>query len=148
MNIFLSRYLNNIDKKGRVSVPASYRSILSELDFKGVVLYPSFRNASIEACSLQRLEHLSKIIDSLDPYSQERDAFETIMLGEAVQLNFDGEGRIIIPKELLQYADISTQACFIGKGTIFEIWNPEKLKTHLSCSREIAQNNRLTLKNI
>lgn len=148
MNIFLSKYLNNIDKKGRISVPASYRVVLSGQLFNGIIAYPSFRNKCIEACSLSRLEELGRIIENLNPYSEERDAFESIILGEAVQLPFDGEGRIIIPKTLLDHACISQQACFIGKGQVFEIWQPESLDSYLSSARQIAQNNRLTLKNI
>ncbi|HJD57559.1 MULTISPECIES: division/cell wall cluster transcriptional repressor MraZ [Rickettsieae] len=148
MNIFLSKYINNLDKKGRVSVPASYRAALSSQSFNGVIVYPSFRNKCIEACSLKRLEELSQMIQTLDPYSEERDAFETIILGEAIQLAFDGEGRVILPKSLIEHSDISEQVCFVGKGLVFEIWQPQNFETYLSSARQIAQNNRLTLKNI
>ncbi|WP_341752940.1 MULTISPECIES: division/cell wall cluster transcriptional repressor MraZ [unclassified Candidatus Tisiphia] len=148
MNIFLSKYINNLDKKGRVSVPASYRVALSSQSFNGVIVYPSFRKKCIEACSLKRLEELSQMIQTLDPYSEERDAFETIILGGAIQLTFDGEGRVILPKSLIEHSDISEQVCFVGKGLVFEIWQPQNFETYLSSARQIAQNNRLTLKNI
>lgn len=148
MNIFLSKYINNIDKKGRVSIPASYRLALSSQSFNGIIAYPSFRNKCIEGCSLKRLEELSQIIQTLDPYSEERDAFEAIILGEAIQLSFDSEGRVILPKSLIDHAGISDQACFVGKGLVFEIWQPQNFETYLSSARQIAQSNRLTLKNI
>lgn len=148
MNIFLSKYINNLDKKGRVSIPASYRLALSSQSFNGIIAYPSFRNQCIEGCSLKRLEELSQIIQTLDPYSEERDAFETIILGEAIQLSFDSEGRVILPKSLIDHAGISDQACFVGKGLVFEIWQPQNFETYLSSARQIAQDNRLTLKNI
>ncbi|MCC8399848.1 MAG: division/cell wall cluster transcriptional repressor MraZ [Rickettsia endosymbiont of Platyusa sonomae] len=148
MNIFLSKYINNLDKKGRVSVPASYRAALSSQSFNGVIVYPSFRNKCIEACSLKRIEELSQMIQALDPYSEERDAFETIILSEAIQLTFDSEGRVILPKSLIEHSDISDQVCFVGKGLVFEIWQPQNFEIYLSSARKIAQNNRLTLKNI
>ncbi len=147
MNIFLSKYINKIDKKGRVSVPAGYRSVLASERFNGVVVYPSFKNRCIEACSMSRLEELSKIIQNLDPYSEERDAFETIILGEAVQVQFDNEGRVILPSYLMEQVGISEQACFVGKGLVFEIWHPEYFDQHLSAVREIAKVNKLVLKN-
>lgn len=107
-----------------------------------------FRNKCIEACSLKRLEELSQMIQTLDPYCEERDGFETIILGEAIQLAFDGEGRVILPKSLIEHSDISDQACFVGKGLVFENWQPQNFETYLSSARQIAQNNRLTLKNI
>lgn len=148
MGIFLSKYINNLDKKGRVSVPASYRLALADQAFSGIIAYPSFRNKCIEACSLKRLEELSQIIQTLAPYSEERDAFETIILGEAIQLSFDGEGRIVMPKSLIDHANISEQICFVGKGVTFEMWQPQNFEVYLTAAREIANANRLTLKNI
>ena len=45
--MFLSTYENKLDKKGRVSVPSSFRSYLSNLGYNGVVCYPSFNNFEI-----------------------------------------------------------------------------------------------------
>lgn len=148
MKIFLSRYLNNIDKKGRVSVPASYRATVHHPDFSGIVVYPSIKHRCIEACGIERLEQLSQIIQNLDPYSEERDAFETIILGGSMQLSFDSEGRVILPKHLMEYAGLDEQASFIGKGLVFEIWNPSTLDQHLESAKVIAQNNRHLLKNM
>ena len=148
MNIFLSKYINNIDAKGRVSVPSTFRSVLQSEAFSGIIAYPSFRNKCIEACSISRLTQLSEIIQDLDPYSEERDAFETIILGEAIQLPFDKEGRIILTKSLMEHASISNQASFIGKGQVFEIWQPESFENYLTTAKKTAQNNRLTLKNV
>jgi MraZ protein len=56
--MFLSTYENRIDKKGRVSVPASFRSYLSNLGYNGVVCFPSFNNQSIEAWTQDRIEKM------------------------------------------------------------------------------------------
>ena len=62
--MFLSIYENKLDKKG-VSVPASFRSYLSNLGYNGVICYPSFNNQSIEAWPQDRIEKISNSIDSL-----------------------------------------------------------------------------------
>lgn len=146
MQIFLSKYLNKIDKKGRVSIPPNYRMILNNQN--GLIIYPSIKHKCLEACSVNRLEELSKIIQNLDPYSEERDAFETIILGESVHLPFDKEGRTIIPKSLADYANLSDRGYFVGKGLVFEIWNPSDFDKYLSKASEVAKNNRHMLKNI
>jgi MraZ protein len=148
MKIFLSKYLGNIDKKGRISVPSSYRMVLGTGSGPGLIVYPSIKHQCLEACSLERLENLSKIIENLDPYSEERDAFETTILGESIHLAFDSEGRIILPKSLTDYASIDDQAYFIGKGLVFEIWNPSKFDLYLKDAKNIAKANRGLLKNI
>ncbi len=147
MNIFLSKYQNKIDKKGRVSIPSAFRSVLSEDKFNGIIIYPSFKNNCIEACSMARLQEIYGIIQKLDPYSEERDAFETIVMGESIQLQFDNEGRVIIPAHLMQQVGITEQAVFVGKGLIFEIWEPVAFDTHLKTAQAVAQSNRFILKN-
>ena len=64
--MFLSTYENKLDKKGRVSVPASYRSYLSNLGSNGVICYPSFNNQSIEVWPQDRIEKISNTIDNLN----------------------------------------------------------------------------------
>ena len=61
--MFLSSYENKIDKKGRVSVPATFRSHLNSLGYNGFISYPSFNYAALEACSQDRIEKLSNTIE-------------------------------------------------------------------------------------
>jgi MraZ protein len=148
MNLFLSTYANSVDKKNRISIPSSYRSILSKEAYNGVIAYPSIKHQAIELSGYDRIVEMSKIIQSLDIYSKERDAFETVILGEAVHLPFDSEGRVIIPNKLKEYANIEEQAFFIGKGLVFELWNPLNFADHTNNAKKIAHENRLLLKNL
>src|SRR4051812_17549324 len=124
MALFLSTYVNKLDKKGRISVPAPFRTVLAEQKFAGIVAYGSFINPCIEGCGFDRIERLSASIDALDPYSDERDAFATTILGGSMQLAFDSEGRVFLPESLIELARIVDQAVFVGKGATFEIWEP------------------------
>ena len=123
--MFLSTYENKLDKKGRVSVPASFRSHLSSLGYNGVICYPSFNNSSIEACSQDRIEKISSAIDSLNPFEEKRDYFATSVLSESVNLQFDTEGRILLTDKLLKHANIKNSILFVGLGKTFQIWSPK-----------------------
>ena len=85
---------------------------------------------------------LKGMLDSLDPYSEERDAFATAILGGSYQLSFDSDGRILLPELLIEKAKLSEQALFIGKGETFEIWNPKVFGDFSEKAREIAKANR------
>ena len=74
--MFLSSYENKLDKKGRVSVPATFRSHLSSMGYNGFICYPSFNHNALEACSQDRIEKLSNTIDTLNPFEKK----ETISL--------------------------------------------------------------------
>lgn len=145
MALFLSTYQNKIDKKGRISVPAPFRAVLAKEDFQGIIAYSSFVNPCIEACGVQRIARLNASIDSLDPFSAERDAFATSILGGSVQIAFDGEGRVMLPQELLDTAKITDLATFVGKGETFEIWNPKQFAEYAERARALAKNARATL---
>ena len=144
--MFLSTYENKLDKKGRVSVPASFRSYLSNLGYNGVICYPSFNNQSIEAWPQDRIEKISNAIDSLNQFEEKRDFFATAVLSESVNLQFDGEGRISLSSKLLKHAKIKKDMIFVGQGKTFQIWEPgifEKFKTN---ARKKSNLNRASLK--
>lgn len=146
MALFLSTYTNKIDKKGRVSVPSQFRTVLAKGEYVGIIAYPSFINDCIEACSMERIERLSNGIDNLDPFSDERDAFATAILGGSMQLAFDGEGRIMLPQKLIEVAKLNDSAVFVGKGATFEIWSPELFTDYSDKAREFAKRQRGSLR--
>jgi MraZ protein len=146
MALFLSTFEKQIDKKGRVSVPPTFRAVLAAQSFNGMIAYSSFVHPCIEACGMERLEKLNARIETLDPFSEERDAFATAILGGAMQLGFDGEGRVVIPEALLTKAGITSIGIFIGKGATFEIWSPAQFTKHEAATRELALARRLSLK--
>jgi MraZ protein len=130
MALFLSTTINKIDKKGRISVPASFRAALQLQDFSGVVLFRSLIHPILEGCSYDRMVQLSQHHDNLNFETAAHNNYHSIIFAEAQLLNFDAEGRISIPQDLLDYANISDQIAFVGRGTTFELWNPEQVKKH------------------
>ena len=144
--MFLSTYENKLDKKGRVSVPASFRSHLSNLGYNGVICYPSFNNSSIEACSQDRIEKISLAIDSLNPFEDKRDYFATSVLSESISLNFDSEGRVSIPEKLLKHAKIKSNIVFVGLGKVFQMWDPKLFENFKSVAKKKSYINRSALK--
>ena len=144
--MFLSTYENKLDKKGRVSVPASYRSYLSSLGYNGVICYPSFNNQSLEACAQDRIEKISNTIDALNPFEEKRDIFATSVLAESVNLQFDTEGRISIPHKLLKHTKIKSSILFVGQGKTFQIWEPNAYEKFRIQAKRKANLNRSSLK--
>lgn len=146
MSLFLSTYYNKIDKKGRISVPATFRAALQTQSFHGIIAYSSFVNPCIEACGMDRIEMLARRIETLDPFSDEHDAFSTTILGGSIELPFDGEGRVVLPEKLLAQAGLDDRAVFVGKGKTFEIWEPAQFETYAQRLRETAREKRLALR--
>ena len=144
--MFLSTYENKLDKKGRVSVPASFRSHLSNLGYNGVVCYPSFNNQSIEAWPQDRIEKISNTIDALNPFEEKKDYFATSILSESINLQFDSEGRISLTPKLLKHAKIKSNIVFVGLGKVFQMWDPSSFEKFKSVARKKSYINRSALK--
>lgn len=139
---FVGTYVNRVDRKGRVSVPAEFRAALAEDAFPGVVCLPAFTHAALEGGGLDLLEQAEALIDGLDPYAPERDAFSIAILAEARKLTFDAEGRILLPEEFRAHAGITEQAAFAGLGGRFHIWEPSAFEAMRAEARQIALEKR------
>jgi MraZ protein len=144
--LFLSTFTNKVDAKGRVSLPSQFRSSLIIDKSAVAIVYESFINDCVEGCDLERIQRLSGSIDELDPFSEERDAFATVVLGGSIQLSIDGDGRIILPENLLKKAKIKDSAVFVGKGPTFEIWEPSQFAQYLAKAKDEAKAKRNLLR--
>ena len=144
--MFLSSYENNIDKKGRVSVPASFRAYISNLGYNSVICFPSFNNQSIEAWPQDRIEKISNSIDNLNPFDEKRDYFATSVLAESINFQFDSEGRISLTEKLLKHAKIKKSMVFVGQGKTFQIWEPTTFEKFKINARKKSNLNRASLK--
>jgi MraZ protein len=136
---FLSTFVNKVDRKGRVSVPAPFRAALQGEAFQGIVAYPSLSDPAIDAFGRGVLEEMSR--RRLDRTMEGGD-FEAALLGGggddlvdtimamAHELPFDGEGRIVLP------APLAERAAFVGRGARFQIWSPEAFEAHQASAVE------------
>ena len=143
--MFLSSYENKIDKKGRVSVPATFRSHLGSLGYNGFVTYPSFNHQALEACSQDRIEAFQHYEFSKSFEEKKRFFFATSILSECENLQFDTEGRISLSEKLFNHAKIKSNVLFVGLGKTFQIWEPI-ISINLKILLEKAYKNRSNLK--
>ncbi len=134
---FLSTFVNKIDRKGRVSVPAPFRAALSNENFQGVIVYPSLTETAIDGFGRATLEDLNRrrMERTLEDGDFERallggDTVIDTIMAMAHELPFDGEGRIVLPASLSGPIGITDRATFVGRGTRFQIWAPDAFEQH------------------
>ncbi len=144
---FLSTVTNRIDRKGRVSIPAPYRAALTTPDFAGVVVFPHFGEPCLRGLSYPHLLNMAAGLDSQhELFSSEYDAFATAIFSECRTLEWDAEGRIVLPTDFLEHAGLSEEACFVGKSGWFEIWDPTAYAPIRASARALAKSKPLTVK--
>jgi MraZ protein len=146
MTLFLSTYVNKLDKKGRVSVPASFRLALTGQAFPGIVAFRSYKLPTIEGMGIDRMQRLSDSVDQLDLFSDAQDDLAATIFADSHMLSFDGDGRIILSSLLLDHAQIKDAIAFVGRGATFQIWNPDAFQSHQQKARQRVQDKQATLK--
>mgnify|MGYP001215499300 CR=1 FL=1 len=144
--MFLSTTTNKVDRKGRVSVPAAFRTVLARQSFQGIVALPSFKHPAVQCGGIDWMEKLGAGVDAYDMFSDEHDTLTAALFANAQQLAFDGEGRVILPEPLIDHAGLSDKAAFVGRGPLFEIWNPEAFADYQSEAVRQAAEKGLTLR--
>ncbi len=142
MPLFLSTFVNKIDKKGRVSVPASFRSALAGADWSGTILYRSHVVPALVGADLAYMERYSEQFDELMSMDDPEQALAARILADSRQIPFDPEGRIVIPQDLLEHAGVTTEVAFVGRGKTFQVWEPEAYRQQEAQVMSVVQQNR------
>jgi MraZ protein len=143
--LFLSTFVNKVDRKGRVSVPATFRAALAPQAFQGIVAYRSFTMACVEGCGMDFMERLSDSTQDFAAFSAEQEDLSALIFADARQLAWDAEGRIVLPEDLIAHTGLSEAAAFVGKGQTFQLWEPEAYRAVEADIRARALKSRPTL---
>ena len=147
---FLSTSTNKVDRKGRVSVPASFRAAASTPSFNGIVVRtPLDDKPYIEGEDITYTEAFADDLhDNFDLDDEEQMAMATEYLASAEQLQFDPEGRVTLPAYLREHAGIETHAMFVGIGKTFQIWEPKAFEEHKARQRDLARQAKAKMKSM
>lgn len=145
MKLFLSTTVNKVDRKGRVSVPAAFRTALASNATPGVFLFPSFTSPAVLGMGSDEMERIAGGAASFNAFSPESDDLTQLIFATAHHLTWDDTGRILLPAELREHAGISDQAAFVGGGSRFEIWHPETQRAALDEARQRAVEKGLSI---
>lgn len=122
MSGFLGSYRHQIDEKGRLSLPASFRRdatdqplVLVQVHADALTLYPAATWTEVE----ERLRELLRLQPASRPY----------VLGvtaNAVEVVPDRQGRILIPQRLLESVGLQNSALLVGVIDRVEVWDPSR----------------------
>lgn len=126
MTTFLSSFENNIDKKSRVSIPASFRAELANQSRQNIVIYKAINENFLFAWSYDDFLEFAQKIKKLPAMSKQRQRLSRTILAAAKPVQIDADGRIILPENFAQSLKLDGKVMFAGQGEYFTIWNPEE----------------------
>jgi MraZ protein len=132
MDRFVSNVTLRLDSKGRVSIPASFRSVLARDGFDGLYCYPALDRSAIDAGGNALMAEIEAVIARYAPFSEEREQFALALYGTSETLKIDGEGRVSLSEALKRHAGITEAVAFVGLGHKFQIWEPGRFQNELA----------------
>jgi len=143
---FVGTHQGRLDAKGRISIPAEFRTVLKNGD--GVVrliLRPSHNHTCIEGWPPAMFEALSAPLQKFDMFSPEQDDLAAVLFATAHPVEADKEGRIVLPEMLKEHAGLTDAVTFRGLGRTFQIWEPKAGERWLAAALERVKSRGLTL---
>lgn len=114
-----------LDAKGRLAVPTRYRGRIEERCGNQTVVTVD-RDHCLLVYPLPEWEEIERRIARLPTLNRQVRRLQRLMLGHATEVELDGQGRILLSKELRDFAAIDRQVMFIGQGNKFEIWDEQR----------------------
>lgn len=128
---FIGEHTKSVDAKGRISIPAQFRKAISPEANETFVVSKGY-----EGClAVRPLDEWNRFTDGLRTLSsdqRETRRYLRSVVAQASEGKLDGQGRIIIPKKLLDHAGVKSQAIVIGVLDKIEIWNPEQYEEYMT----------------
>lgn len=121
---FVASQTNKIDAKGRVSVPAGIRNLITASGAQSFYAMKSLKDPCLEAFTAERMAAIHRQIAELNVTTDQRRSLQQAYFGGSFEISMDSEGRINLPEALASFAGIDGQVHFVGAGSRFELWNP------------------------
>lgn len=146
MTQFLGTHQNRLDAKGRVSVPAAFRTALRGSDgVAALVLRRSHKHPCIEAWPRSVFDALDAPVERMDLFSDDQEDFATSLYSDAYPVEADKEGRIVLPEDLKLHAALTDAVTFMGMGRTFQIWEPAAADRRRAVARERTRSRNISL---
>lgn len=130
MDRFLSSAVNRIDAKGRVSVPAHFRSAVQKRGYTELYALRCLDIPAMDVGGLDLLDRYERRIAQKDPFLQTSDDMSFFCHGDGTFLKLDQDGRITVTDFMREHIGISNEVAFVGRGSFFQMWEPGRLAAY------------------
>ncbi|MCD4549235.1 MULTISPECIES: division/cell wall cluster transcriptional repressor MraZ [unclassified Schaalia] len=129
--MFLGTYEPKLDDKGRVILPARFRA-----DMEGGIVLTRGQERCIYAFPAHEFENMTADLRRAPLSSKQARDWIRVMLSGAYKEMPDKQGRIVVPSDLRNYANLGRELIVIGAGSRAEIWNAEAWHEYLALQEE------------
>lgn len=139
MTSLIGEYECKVDAKGRFMFPVNLRKQLEEVFEKGFVINRNLHQKCLVLYPISEWNKLNKKLSKLNRLIKANDVFVRKFTGGATSAEADTTGRVLLPKSLVEYADIKTDIKILGSNNVIEIWDKKLYEQFLSQDVDIEK---------
>ena len=111
-----------LDAKGRFAIPTRYRERIAAR-CEGQLVATVDKDYCLLIYPFPDWEEIERKLVRLPSLNKQARRLQRLMVGYATEIEIDGHGRILLPRELREFADLGRQAILLGQGNKFELWD-------------------------
>jgi MraZ protein len=127
---FLGHVTNRIDAKGRVSVPAHFRSLIQKAGHAELYALRSLHLPALDIGGPGFLARYDGRLGHEDPFAETADDMSFYLHADGAFLKLDQDGRITVTDFIREHTGIASDVTFAGANTHFQMWQPERFEEH------------------
>ena len=132
--MFVGSYAINMDAKGRMAIPTKIRDSLASFCDGRVVVTADTEERCLLVYPEERWKEILPRIEELSDFNKAARRVKRLMIGYATPLEMDGNGRILVPPTLREYANLEKKLMLVGQGKKFELWSEDSWFNWLDAS--------------
>jgi MraZ protein len=121
--MFRGQFSHSIDAKGRISLPARFRELLTEGGVPRFVLTPAAFDSCLHVYPMRAWEEFEQKVSELSSLDPHVVRFRRLYVSAAVECELDRAGRVLVPPTLRERAHLEKEAVWAGMGRILELWS-------------------------
>lgn len=123
--MFLGSHNINMDAKGRLAIPAKHRDTLTSVCGGRIVMTAHTQDRCVLVYPETEWEQILPKIEALPTFNPVTQRIQRLLIGYATPLELDGNGRVLVPPTLRQYANLDKKIMLVGLGKKIELWSEE-----------------------
>ncbi len=136
MNYLIGTYECKIDVKGRLLIPSAFKKQLAPVIPKGFVLKRAVFQNCLELYPLEQWEELIKKVNSLNRFKKKNNDFIRRFTAGVKFIEVDSSGRLLIPRDLIEFSNIKREVTLSTSVNIIEIWDKSSYEKAIADSRD------------
>ena len=130
--MFYGSHSINMDVKGRVAIPTRVRELLQQTCNGRVVMTAHTENRCLHLFPEPQWQEILPKIEDFPSFNKISRRAKLLLIGHAASLELDGNGRVVVPPTLRDYASLDKKLMLVGQGKSMELWGEEQFTDYIN----------------